>query len=266
MAANFAVAALAACPGHRISLLSRVGDDAFGVAVLSGLQSSGVDTTGVAIEPGGFTWWCAVALDQSGEKALLGGRTSASLPAGPDIDHRRIAGARWVHVLADVPEAADALAAAGAAGAIRSVDIEAGFASTAHERAMSLVTMSDLVVTNSAGLRALTGIDEPAVAARQLAGRTKVVLVTLGRQGSLLGTAGETLFGPVPAVRRVVDTTGAGDSFAGAFVARTLAGDSPQQALSAATRSATSTVEHLGARAQSLSLSPSTAVSKEKSS
>ena len=57
----------------------------------------------------------------------------------------------------------------------------------------------------------------------------ELVILKQGRAGALLATAQGRLHLPAPAVA-AVDSTGAGDVLAGAFLARILAGDEPESA------------------------------------
>lgn len=249
MAANFAAAAKLAAPDARVALVSRVADDAFGTASLADLRRRGLDVSRVTVRAGGDTWWCAVSLDASGEKALLGGRTPDSLPLATDIDLSVAARTRWLHVLGDVPSAADVLRAAQDAGAVASVDVEASFVAEEPDRAGDLVARADLAILNAPGVRALTGLDDDEEAARTAAARHgNAVLVTRGAAGSLLAADGRVHTRDAAPVPRVADTTGAGDSFAGTFTARLLAGDDPPAALAAGARAAAETIGHLGAR------------------
>ncbi|MGO2694428.1 PfkB family carbohydrate kinase, partial [Corynebacterium casei] len=74
------------------------------------------------------------------------------------------------------------------------------------------------------------------------------VVLTLGAQGALVAADKELIDIPTPKVT-AVDTTGAGDAFAGALCARLLEGDDLVQAASFAARvGATSTLQN-GAQA-----------------
>jgi 2-dehydro-3-deoxygluconokinase len=71
------------------------------------------------------------------------------------------------------------------------------------------------------------------------------VLVKNGAEGVTLNFAGEETFVPAEKVKKVVDTTSAGDSFNGAFLARYLqAGDAPAAARFAARVAARVVSEH----------------------
>ena len=74
------------------------------------------------------------------------------------------------------------------------------------------------------------------------------VLVKLGAKGSMLvGQDGYVIRQPAMPVKRVVDTTGAGDCFTAAFVVATLASLSPADALKFAATAAAVCVQRSGA-------------------
>jgi sugar/nucleoside kinase (ribokinase family) len=86
------------------------------------------------------------------------------------------------------------------------------------------------LLVNEREAQLLTGVDDPAAAARALGERVGRVVVTLGARGALEWSGGElvTVDGiPVEAV----DTTGAGDLFAAAYVRADLAGLNAQERL-----------------------------------
>lgn len=267
MGANFATAATRARPDLDVAFVSRVGSDAFGTQCLADLRVAGVDTRYVHVEPGGVTWWCAVALDSTGEKALLGGRTSASLPQRDDLPDGLLADTRWVHMLGDIPFSAELVEAARAHGALSSVDIEGSFVDEDPARAGWLAASADLVVINASGLRGLTHRDDPVDAGLHLlrsgpSTGPRLLVITLGARGALVmhgdghGRWGAHARPAVPTA--VVDSTGAGDSFAGTFVASLVAGDPLVLCTDRATRAAATTLSVLGSRGRPLPTIPTT--------
>ncbi len=74
------------------------------------------------------------------------------------------------------------------------------------------------------------------------------ILLTLGRDGSLYVSSGEHIRTPAQAVE-AVDTTAAGDTFIGYFLAELLAGESTKQSLALASRAAALCVSRPGAAA-----------------
>ncbi|MFD4957785.1 carbohydrate kinase family protein [Microbacterium sp. NPDC058389] len=255
MGANFAVAASHAEPSLRVSLISRVGGDAFGVGCTLALANAGVATEHVEVMTGELTWWCAVAIAGDGEKSLLGGRTPASLPDADNVSPEMLAASRWLHVLADVPNSDDLIRRAKAAGAGTSVDVEGSFVEENPLGARTLIELADIAILNSGAAQALTGATDDRTALAQLLSNTvhHVVVLTRGSEGALLGASGadgtvSAWSHPSAPVSRVVDTTGAGDAFAGTVVAAMLGGRDVSTALTAAAAHAGRTVGHLGSR------------------
>ncbi|WP_431030885.1 carbohydrate kinase family protein [Plantibacter sp. RU18] len=255
MGANFAVSARRAADDIHIALVSRVGSDPFGRACLLDLEHQRIDTRLVETMSDELTWWCAVAIAADGEKSLLGGRTPASLPDVGQLDPTVLADARWLHVLGDVPGSEDILHHAAEAGVLASVDIEGSFVRTDRGRADELVRSARLSVLNEEALLSLAGRDDPLAALTELIDRgdRSAILLTLGTAGSLFAWRSDdgvlqTIRQAAEPVARVLDTTGAGDSFAGAWVGRALAGDGLTEALTVAARSAAHTISHFGAR------------------
>jgi sugar/nucleoside kinase (ribokinase family) len=99
----------------------------------------------------------------------------------------------------------------------------------------------DWVSANAAEATALTGLADPVAAAAALVGRAGAVVRT-GAQGCVLAVAGaDPLAVPTDAVD-AVDTTGAGDTHVGVFLAALLRGSTPKPAARSANRAATDSV------------------------
>lgn len=97
--------------------------------------------------------------------------------------------------------------------------------------------------------RVLTGLLEPHAIAARLAEilPTATIILKLDAEGALVRHEGtETLI--APATNHLVDATGAGDSFAGAYLAHVARHGSPVAAARFATRVAAWVIEHLGSR------------------
>ena len=109
-----------------------------------------------------------------------------------------------------------------------------------------------LFVVNETEGAALAGIEEslPASIVDRLQGRypDAAILLTLGAEGSLFASGEERIRTPAQAVE-AIDTTAAGDTFIGYFLAELLAGGPAAQALVVATRAAALCVSRPGAAA-----------------
>jgi ribokinase len=80
------------------------------------------------------------------------------------------------------------------------------------------------LLVNEREAQLLTGAEDPVAAARRLAERVERVVVTLGPQGALEASGGELVVAEGISTGPVVDTTGAGDLFAAAYVCADLSG------------------------------------------
>jgi ribokinase len=105
----------------------------------------------------------------------------------------------------------------------------------------------DLVIVNRSEAEHLTGEPRPELAGAALAQRTGgTAVVTLGSAGSIVASiAGARHIAAAPA-SDVLDTTGAGDVFAGALASSLAGGDSLEQAVQLASQAAAWTVSRVG--------------------
>lgn len=106
----------------------------------------------------------------------------------------------------------------------------------------------DWFILNEIEAQALTGEQRPDKAAQTMLTRWPKahIVLTLGAQGALYLDAGQRLYQPaLPA--DVVDTTAAGDTFTGYFLAAVTSGQSPKQALLLAAQAAALAISVKGA-------------------
>jgi sugar/nucleoside kinase (ribokinase family) len=119
-----------------------------------------------------------------------------------------------------------------------------------HERAvLELLALVTVFLPSRQEARLLFGRDAPEDAARAfVAAGARVAVVKLGAEGSLVCEAGRLAVHHVPAVPvTVVDPTGAGDAYCGAFGVIYSPGHDALQAALHASVAASFVVEHLGA-------------------
>ena len=225
--ANQAVAAARA--GARVVFVGAVGDDDAGRRSLDALRTEGVDVSGVLVEPGTPTGTAVVTVAADGENQIAivagaNGRVGADHVEG--VLRRCSLGADDVCLVCfEIPDEAVSAAsrAAREAGARLLVN-------PAPARPLTEETLSSapLLLPNSSEAETLTGRtgEEAATVLARMSGAP--VVVTLGGRGVLIVDGDHVRAVPGRTVE-VVDTTGAGDTFAGVLAA-SMADDHPLEA------------------------------------
>ena len=250
--ANQAVAA-ARC-GAEVALVTRLGDDAFGRALLDGYRAVGLDVSHALTVADRLTGTATILVEPSGENRILvaaganAALTVEAVEAAADV----LRTATLVVLQLEVP--LDAVARAvdicGAAG----VDVLFNPAPARTDLDLDLACRARFLVPNRGELALLTGlpsdtIDDVEAAARSLVQRgARTVIVTLGPDGALIVEAGSARQVPAPQVA-VHDTTGAGDAFIGAFAAAFVSRPDIDAAVAAAVVYAADTTTRAGAQA-----------------
>jgi 2-dehydro-3-deoxygluconokinase len=255
---NMAIAA--ARSGARVSYVSRLGDDEFGRMLRRLWDEEGVDASHVAIDPSAYTAVYFVSHGPAGHAfSYLRTGSAASRMRPEDLPLALIENARYVHAsgisMAISTAAADTVLAAFAAGRERGVlvsfdpNLRLRLWPLARARALigAAVALVDCFFPSLEDARALSGLDDvDAIVdwSHDLGARN--VLLKLGADGAVGsdGTRRERIQGIAV---HVVDTTGAGDCFCGATLARLTAGDSLWDAARYANAAAALTTTGFGA-------------------
>jgi ribokinase len=217
--ANQAVAA--ARLGARVSMIGRVGRDAFGEELLASAQADGIDVTHVGRDETAATGVAMITVDAQGQNSIaVASGANFRLTAG----HVRSAWAELGDVdLLVMPletpleTIVEAVALANNSGAQVILN-----PAPARDLPSELLAGVDVLVPNEPETAQLTGLpvdteEESRAAARKLRqlGAGNVVL-TLGSRGALVLDGAGDQFTRVPARQvKIVDTTAAGDAFVG---------------------------------------------------
>ena len=247
-------ASVAARLGAPSALVASVGADALGDMLLSRMRRDGVRTDALGVQPARRTAVAFVAYDATGDRDFW---FSVPDSAAVVVDHAgldRIAGhADWLHVCGstltfggEVADAVEATAArVRAAGGSLSVDpnLRPNASAAALARTRELARDADVLFPSDGELDAL-GLAED-----ELLARGALICHTRGAAGAVV--SGHAV-GPAPVVvpapsATEVDPTGAGDTFAAAFVTATRAGADPVSAAHAACAIAARSVAVMGA-------------------
>lgn len=202
----------------------------------------------------------AVWIDQRGERSMVSGQGADFYLLPSELPKRVIASAHHLHLSAwsfftDPPRAAAREAARIVKAAGGGVSFDPGSFQLIREGSVDRFLRGtqdldiDLLFPNLEEGQVLSGEREPERVAKVLAelyaGAT--VALKLNDEGALLFQDGRSTHIP-PTPSHPIDATGAGDAFAGAFLARYLQGASVIQAAHFATRISAWVIEQVGAR------------------
>lgn len=222
------MAAGAARLGLRTALISVVGDDALGRLQLDALRARSVDVTGVHVDPA-LPTGLTVVLSRDADRAILTALGTIDALRGELVDLGMLRGARHVHVTSyflqpalrrDLPTL---LAVARKAGATTSLDTNWDPSGAWDDGLGAVLGMLDVFLPNAAEAALITGEADIDAAATALAAQVETVVVKLGGAGAL-ARSGTAVVRRRALAAAVVDTTGAGDSFAAGFLAARLRG------------------------------------------
>jgi ribokinase len=254
--ANQAIAA--ARSGARTALVAAVGADSGGRLLEGALSAAGVSLTALRTSdlPTGTAY---VTVDAVGENAIVvdpGANASLTDLVAEELDLVRRSRVLLCQLEIPIPAIA---AAVGHAGGLTVLN-----AAPVPERMADLPDV-DVLVVNEHEARAAASASTVAAAVDALLQRAAEVVVTLGADGALLATRDgrRTRVDGVPA-REVVDTTGAGDTFCGAYAAARAAGSEPAAAVALACAAASLSVERPGAGGSAPSLAQAQARLREQ--
>ncbi len=200
--------------GARIGYVGKVGEDQDGRFIRESLESEGVDARGLTIVPGARTPRAFVWIDgPSGLKSIAADRTGLEAMRSEELSRELVTAGRYL--LIDGKETEAALKAAHwARRAGAEVVLDVG---SQRDKMEALLGLTDYLVVSESFARRSVLNDEEAAARHLLSFGPKVVVVTVGHKGALW-LSREALFRQPAFEVPVVDTTGAGDVFHGAFI------------------------------------------------
>lgn len=245
--------------GLPTEFIGKIGRDRFGQLAQEDLAKERVVSHFVETDEH-LTGCVAVFVDQSGERSMVSGHGADFYLLPSELPRQTVCEARHLFMTAwsffvDPPRAA-ARAAAHLArdnGATLSFD-PASFQMIEEMGVNQFLACTqdlgiDVLLPNYQEGEVLTGLDDPEAIAAALAKLypRALIMLKLDADGALVYENGVATAVP-PATNNLIDATGAGDSFAGAFLAKYLRGASAVEAARFATSISAWVIEHLGAR------------------
>ncbi len=210
--------------GGSAAFVGKVGDDEVGRFFLKDMRDLGVT---VDVDPAvTATGTCAVLITGDAQRTMLTNLGASSSLTADDVDESLIQAAKYVYIEGYLLTGETTKAAA-----YRAMDLakkngtKVAFTASdpflvnmIREEIWDLITGPvDLFFCNEQEAKSLTGETDPIACAAKIHEHAENVALTLGEKGSLVMHGGEAF--PVEGVPiKAVDTTGAGDMYAGALM------------------------------------------------
>lgn len=216
---------VAAALGSSASYVGKVADDALGSSFTSAIRATGVEFTTPALTGGLSTARCLVMVTPDGERTMSTYLGACTALAPEDVDEHAEASVTILEgYLADNPAARDIIGKAARAAAARGGKVALSLSDAmCVERHLDyfrelVATTVDILISDEDEVAALLGDDPVESILASGGGRCEVVAVTHGAQGSTVYGNGTVEKVEARPVDEVVDTTGAGDAYAGGFL------------------------------------------------
>lgn len=205
-------------------MYANIGDDAKGRFCRDDFIRHGVDVSHLSLEPNKTTPFCLCIAETSSQTRRFIGQAGTASDLDPDaLDYDYLRQSRLIHFDGSGPAVQAAATFARNNNIVTSID--AGGYSPGYMRMEPLI---DLFVASEFYMKGRFPGKTPDEAVKLLAKTgCKVAVITLGAKG-LVGCAGNDFFSlPAFSGLDIVDTTGAGDVFHGAFASAYLMGMEP---------------------------------------
>jgi ribokinase len=233
--------------GVKTSFLGSISDDPIGVEILKGLRGGRVDLSSLKITPGHTSQFAFIAISrESGNRTIFWHRGSVPPLKKEDVDLSPFVGARVLHLDGLMIEASIEAARQAKARGLKVV-LDAG---TMRDGSLELVSQIDVLIASARFAVPLVGEDSPAEKALEALSPfgPKEIVITLGSKGSVGWNRGE-IIGQSAFPVEVVDTTGAGDVYHGAYLYGLLQGWDMRKCMRFASAASALKCRVIGARA-----------------
>lgn len=241
--------------GGRAAFVGKIGDDETGEFFLQDLRALGVSIN-VKPLPGVPTGTCAILITDDAERTMLTNLGASSQLTADDIDESAIAAAKYIYIEGYLFTGETTKAAAYRAIELaKKNNVKVAFTASdpflvnmIRDEIWELIRGPvDLFFCNETEAMSLTGLTDPIACANKIHESAENVAMTLGARGSLLMHGGEAI--PIEGVSvKAVDTTGAGDIYAGGVLYGITNGLSWKQSGHLASHAAARIVGQMGAR------------------
>jgi sugar/nucleoside kinase (ribokinase family) len=243
--------------GIRAGYVGKVGRDDVGERLITGYRDAGVQFETAPTSKATASARCMIAVTPDGQRSMstyLGANADFGTA---DISKTQIARAKTIYLEgylfdSDEQKAAYVRAAeyAQATGGLVALTLSDSFCVDRHRAGFRQLSehQTDILFANEDELLALFETDRLDTALDALAGMRPVTCVTRGEKGSIIQTDTRRHFIPAAPIKKIVDTTGAGDQYAAGVLAGRAMGLDWADAGYLGSIAAAEVIQHYGAR------------------
>lgn len=237
--------------------IGKVRDDQLGEIFRHDIRALGVGFDTVAASDGPGTARCMVLVTEDADRTLQTYLGACVGLAPSDVDEQVVSQSEITYLegyLWDPPEAKKAFVKAAdiahKAGRRVALSLSDPFCVDRHRDAFKDLVNDhvDIVFANEEEAMSLYQVDSFDDACAQIEGCCDIAALTRGAQGSVVVSGGDVISVGAAHVDKVVDTTGAGDAYAGGFLYGLTHGASLQQCAQIGGIAAAEVISHFGAR------------------
>lgn len=240
-----------AAGGQQVAMIGCVGDDAFGATLRAALVGDGIIDSHITTLPGVASGIASILVDDNGQNSIViaGGANDLLSPAHIDAAKELIEQADIVVLQLETPMATVVHAIKLARSLGKTVVLNPAPAASLPAGALELV---DYLIPNEIEAAMLAGVSPDGADVQALAAALQKlgsdnVIITLGSKGVHAALYGGDFTFPAEVVQ-AVDTTAAGDTFIGGFVAGLASGMDEAEAIQQGQRAAAWSVTKPGAQ------------------
>ncbi|WP_372716372.1 adenosine kinase [Novipirellula sp.] len=241
--------------GGTAAFIAKIGDDEVGEFFIKDMRDLGVKMD-IAPANGAPTGTCAVLITDDAQRSMMTNLGASATLQSSDIDESLIKAAKYVYIEGYLLTGETTKAAAyHAMDLAKKHGVKVAFTASdpflvnmIRDEIWDLITGPvDLFFCNEEEAKSLTGESDPIACAAKIHDHAENVALTLGPKGSIVMHGGEAF--PIEGVEvKAIDTTGAGDMYAGALLYGITNGMTWRQAGHLASQASARVVSQMGAR------------------
>jgi sugar/nucleoside kinase (ribokinase family) len=243
--------------GGSASYIGRVKDDQLGEIFVHDMRSLGVDVRTAPAKDGAPTARSHVLIDPDGQRTMntyLGACTELSVA---DVTEETVGTPKVILLegyVWDIPEgpalAAEAVRIAKKNGSSIALSLSDSYCVERHRKAFAnfVEQNANMVFADDDEVLALYGVDNFEDVLSAISGSDSLFAMTRSEKGSVIVQGDTKIVQQAKPIKKLVDTTGAGDAYAAAFLYGWATGEDLEECARLGTHVASSVIQQLGAR------------------